>query len=84
MKRRLMRRLVQADLTAARQRDRQLVGADNVDGVNHQEAAEPVIDLVPERQQAGLAEQKMFGTYKVISQPQRFLPAERNDLFYLS
>ncbi len=43
------------------QRDRQLVGADDVDGVDHQEAAEAVIDRVAERQHAGLAEQDIVG-----------------------
>ena len=50
-----------ADQRHHRQRDRQLVGADDVDGVNHQEAAEAVIDRVAERQHAGLAEQDVVG-----------------------
>ena len=43
------------------QRYRQLVDADHVDGVNHQETAEAVIYRVAERQHAGLAQQDVVG-----------------------
>ena len=50
-----------ADQWHQRQRDRQFVAADDVDGVDHQKAAEAVIDRVTERQHAGLAEQDVVG-----------------------